>query len=181
VLTTYATISEFVRRMARLPGQHTMILVSPGFLPIEEEARTEESRLINLAAESSVTINALDARGLATTSLTASTDIRKRDPVQMADYRDNEMRGEGNAMGELADATGGMFFHNNNDLAQGFGILLKAAETVYVLELPLDGMKQDGAWHRLSVKVDRAGTHIQARQGYFAPAGSGGDKPVTNN
>lgn len=179
VLATYATISEFVRRMARLPGQHAMILVSPGFLPIEEEARTAESRLISLAAESRVTIDALDARGLYTTALTASEHIGSRNPVQMADYRDNEMRGGGNAMEELADATGGMFFHNNNDLAEGFSQLLETPETVYVLELPLEGMKQDGAWHRLSVKVDRAGTHIQARQGYFAPVESAQHKSDT--
>jgi VWFA-related protein len=174
VLTTYATISELVRRMARLPGEHIMILVSPGFLPIEEEARTEESRLINLAAQSSVTINALDARGLYTTAITASENLGGRNPVQMMEYRENAMSGSGNAMGELAEATGGAFFHNNNDLAEGFRGLLEAPGTVYVLELPLEGMKEDGAWHRLSVKVDRGGTHIQARQGYFAPAESAG-------
>ncbi len=180
VLTTYATVSELVRRMARLPGEHIMILVSPGFLPIEEEARIQESRLINLAAESSVTINALDARGLYTTAITASENLGGRNPVQMMEYRENAMSGSGNAMGELADATGGAFFQNNNDLAAGFTKLLEAPETVYVLELPLEGMKEDGAWHRLSVKVDRAGTHIQARQGYFAPAGSAKIKPDTH-
>ena len=172
VLTTYATISEFVRRMARLPGQHTMILVSPGFLPIGEEARTQESRLINLAAGSSVTINALDARGLYATAIPASENVGGRDPLKLMDYRENAMTGSGNAMGELAEATGGAFFHNNNDLAAGLGVLLEAPETVYVLELPLEGVKQNGAWHRLSVKVDRTGTHIQARQGYFASAQS---------
>lgn len=172
VLTTYATLSELVRRMARLPGQHTMILVSPGFLPIEEEARSQESRLINLAADSSVTINALDARGLYTTAIPASENLGGRDPLKLMEYRENAMTGSGNAMGELAEATGGAFFHNSNDLAAGLGVLLEAPETVYVLELPLEGVKQNGAWHRLSVKVDRAGTHIQARQGYFAPAQS---------
>ncbi len=167
--TTYATITELVRRMAGLPGEHTMILISQGFLPIEEEARMMESRLINLAAESNVTIDALDARGLYTTALKAEDQVQNRDPVLMLNYRDNEMRGAGNAMGELADATGGMFFHNNNDLAAGFRMLLGAEETVYVLELPLKGIKQNGKWHRLSVRVDRARTQIEARHGYFAP------------
>ncbi len=181
LLTTYATIGEFVKRMTNLPGQHIMILVSPGFLPIEEEARTAESRLINLAAESNVTINALDARGLSTTALKASDDVQNRDPTLMREYRESEMREEENAIGELADAAAGMLFHNNNDLAAGFRTLLEAPETVYVLELPLEGIRQDGAWHRLSVRVDRADTHIQARQGYFAPAESAQHKTDTHN
>ena len=169
VLTTYEAIGEYVRRMAKLPGQHTMILVSPGFLPIEEAARNAESRLINLAADSSVTINALDACGLYATSATASKDVRNRNPTQLQDYRQNEMGAEENSMGELADATGGTFFHNNNDLEAGFAKLLEVPETLYMLELPLDGVKPDGAYHGLSVKIDRADLHVQARRGYFAP------------
>ena len=49
VLATYATLREIVRRMATLPGQRTLLLVSDGFLPIEEEARFAESQVIDLA------------------------------------------------------------------------------------------------------------------------------------
>ena len=37
---TYATLREIVRRMATLPGQRSLLLVSDGFLPIEGEADT---------------------------------------------------------------------------------------------------------------------------------------------
>jgi hypothetical protein len=46
----------------------------------------------------------------------------------------------GGVMSELADGTGGAFFHNNNDLAAGFKSLTDAPEVVYVLELSLDGV-----------------------------------------
>ncbi len=171
VRATYAAISEYVRRMANLPGQHTLILVSSGFLPIEQEARHEETKLMNLAADSKVTISALDARGLYTTFLTAGQDIQGREPRQVAEYRESEMRAAESAMGELAYATGGDFFHNNNDLEAGFRTLLDGPETTYVLELALDGVKPDGAYHRLSIKVNRAGVGVQARKGYLAPSG----------
>jgi VWFA-related protein len=72
-------------------------------------------------------------------------------------------------MSELADGTGGAFFHHSNDLGAGFKSLTDAPEVVYVLELSPDGVKPDGSYHRLQVKVDREGMRLQARQGYSAP------------
>jgi VWFA-related protein len=161
-----ATIKEYVRRMAKLPGQRTLVLVSPGFLSIAQEDLSWESQIMDLAVQSGVTINALDARGL----YTGVTDISEWgggqiiDPVKLA-----SMTRAGGVMSELAYGTGGSFFHNSNDLAAGFKSLTDAPELVYVLELSLDGVKPDGAYHRVNVKVDREGMQIQARQGYSAP------------
>ena len=70
--STYASIAQFVRRMAPLPGQRTLILVSAGFLNIQRDSLDAESRIIDLAVQSDVTISSLDARGLYTTELSAS-------------------------------------------------------------------------------------------------------------
>ena len=72
-------------------------------------------------------------------------------------------------MAELADGSGGTYFHNSNDLLAGFKDLAAAPEYVYILELALDNVKPDGTYHRLRVKVDRSGLQLQARRGYFAP------------
>jgi VWFA-related protein len=166
VQVTLVTIKDFVRRMAKLPGQRTLILVSPGFVSITPETLSWESQIMDLAVQFSVTINALDARGL----YTGVTDIGERgaghiiDPTHLAAMS----RAEG-VMSELADGTGGTFFHNSNDLGAGFKSLTDASEVVYVLELSLDGVKPDGSYHRVKVKVDREGMQIQARQGYSAP------------
>ena len=167
VLGTYATLKELVRRMATLPGQRSLLLVSDGFLPIEEEARYAESQVLDLAMQSNVTINAIDARGLYATSMTASDDTRGRNPGKVEEYRQSSMRMAEEAMGELADGTGGTFFHNSNDMEAGFKAITQAPEVVYMLELPLDGVKANGSYHCLEVKVDREGTEVQARRGYF--------------
>ena len=77
-------------------------------------------------------------------------------------------------MAELADGTGGTYFHNINDLDSGFKNLTAAPEYLYLLELSLENVKQDGTYHYLKVKVDRDGLNLQARRGYFAP------KPTKN-
>jgi len=166
VQVTLAAIKEFVRRMAKLPGQRTLILVSPGIVSIEPEALRWESEIMDLAVQSSVTINALDARGL----YTGVTDIRERGAGQIIDSTHlTAMKRAEDVMSELADGTGGAFFHNSNDLGAGFKSLTDAPEIVYVLELSPDGVKPDGSYHRLKVEVDREGMRLQARQGYSAP------------
>lgn len=172
VQVTYAAIAQFVKRMAMLPGQRTLILVSPGFLDIERESVDAESRIIDLAVQSGVIISALDARGLYTTILTASQRaplLSGKSLLTNLDFHRSEMKLAENPMEELADGTGGTFFHNSNDLGAGFRGLTEVPEYVYVLEFSLDKTKPDGAYHRLKVKVDRKGSQIQARRGYFAP------------
>ena len=172
VLTTYASIATFVSRMALLPGQRTLILVSPGFLNVEREALDAESRIIDLAAQSNVTINALDSRGLYTTEITASQRspaLGGRSLQVNSAYNSTAQTLAENALAELADGTGGEFFHNSNDLDAGLRELTEALQCIYVLELPLDGVKRNGSYHRLQVKLDRSDVRLQARRGYFIP------------
>ena len=65
---SFSAIDEIVRRMATLPGQRTLILISPGFEIRDPEVSAAQSQMINLAAQSNVTISTLSARGLYTTS-----------------------------------------------------------------------------------------------------------------
>ncbi len=72
IRVTLLSMGEYVRRMAALPGSRTLILVSPGFLILTPESRSEESRIMDTAAQSNVTVSALDARGLYTLEMDAS-------------------------------------------------------------------------------------------------------------
>lgn len=170
---TLATVREFVRKMGTLPGQRTLILVSPGFLTITPEAMAEKSQVLDLAARSNVTISALDARGLYTTEIDASErgGSSTLDIItgQHSQYHSDTMKLDEDVMAELADGTGGTYFHNSNDLEGGFKSLTQAPEYVYLLEFSLEKVKPDGTYHHLKVKVDKDGLKSQARRGYFAP------------
>ena len=65
--------------------------------------------------------------------------------------------------------TGGVFFHNSNDLEAGLKQLTEVPECHYVLELPIGDVKRNNALHRLEVKVARSGVGVAARRGYFIP------------
>ena len=168
IRATYSAVSAYVRAMAKLPGERRLVLVSPGFQPVEEVARAAESQLMDLAALSNVTISALDVRGVYSSETTASMGRQASSPFQ-ADIRRSSMRAAENALGELAAGTGGTFFHSSNDLQAGFKALADGPEVVYVLELALGNIKSDGSYHRLKVKVDRSGLDVQARRGYLMP------------
>jgi len=169
VRVTFASIAEFVRRVAALPGQSILILVSPGFLTINPEALSAESHLIDLAARYNVVISALDARGVYVTDVTASDDTRGRSPGEINELRQRSMTQTESVMTELTDGTGGTYFRHNNDLGVGFSALTDTPRCVYLIELSPDNMKANGSYHRLKVKVNREGLQIQMRHGYFAP------------
>ncbi|MDR3677394.1 MAG: VWA domain-containing protein, partial [Acidobacteriota bacterium] len=169
VLDTYVFIGGVVRKMATLPGQRTLILISPGFLNIDPDAEATESRIIDLAAQSNVTIHALDARGMYTTATSASDDLPGANQAVHDQFRRAAELQADAPMANLADGTGGDFFHHSNDLDAGFKRLTEAPAVVYVLELSLDGVKADGKFHRLKVKVHRDGVDIKARSEFFMP------------
>jgi VWFA-related protein len=166
-------IEGVVQRMKRLPGQRTLVLISPGFLTTTPEAMSFKSQIMDVAAQANVTISALDARGVYTTEINAdergARSSAELETGAAQDYHRETEERAGNVLGELADGTGGTYFHGSNDLEGGLHQLMQGPEYLYVLEFSLDRIKHDGAYHRLSVKVDRPGTHLQARHGYFAP------------
>lgn len=165
-------IKLVVSKMSALPGQRLLILVSGGFLTPTAEAMTLKSEVLDAAAQANVIINAIDARGLYVTMRDASEggsgsplDARIQDQYRRASMTENE-----SVMAELADGTGGAYFHSNNDLEAGLNTLYAGPRYLYLLAFSTAEVKLNGSYHGLKVKVDREHVTLQARRGYFAPA-----------
>jgi VWFA-related protein len=157
--------------MAPLPGQHVIVLISPGFFTSGPDALTIKSEILDIAARSNTTINTLDARGLYTANLGAEVANRV-DPASQRlinQYREQSKDADTEVMQELADGTGGTFFDNNNDLEGGVKALVSGAEYRYVLAFSVSNAKLR-VQHSLKVKVDQPGLTVQARRGYSVPA-----------
>jgi VWFA-related protein len=172
VRVTLDAVAEFVRRVSALDGERIFIFVSPGFLTVTPEAAREKSQLMDLAVQSQVVISTLSARGLYSTELTASDSgphsIRDVVTGSTAQSHREALVSADNVLAELANGSGGTFFYNSNDLQGGFRQLAVEPQYRYLLEFSLDGVKADGKYHRLTIKVNRDGLRLQARQGYFA-------------
>jgi hypothetical protein len=127
------------------------------------------------AIRANVTISSLDARGLYVVG--AGTDISlglPSSPVAanlVTQYAMASASANADVMAELADATGGTFFHNNNDLAEGFTRIAAQPEFVYVLGFSPQNLKFDGSRHTLKVTLAKeahgSGYQLQARRSYF--------------
>ena len=86
-------LKDVVRRMSAMPGQRTIVLVSPGFLT--PELQQEKTDILDRAIRSNVIVSSLDARGLYTDSTMVSglfdrngnyvTGIQKRIEMRLLD------------------------------------------------------------------------------------------------
>jgi VWFA-related protein len=170
----FTVLVNAIRRLAAAPGDRSLIFVSPGFF-LADDLRPDETDIMDRAIRANVRISSLNARGLYTVIAggDASTPSSAGGPAVTqvkAQYQLQSASVDDDVLAELADATGGRYFHNNNDLKAGFAQVAAAPEFVYVLGFSPQNLKLDGAYHALKVKLITArGLDLQARRGYYAP------------
>jgi VWFA-related protein len=167
------SVKAVVRRMASIPGQRTIVLVSPGFLTVE--LQPEVTEIIDQALRGNIIVSTLDARGLYVPS--EFGDISRQNvpnvsaAPQEAIYENDAASAGDDVLNVLAQSTGGSFFHNSNDLERGLRQAAEAPAYYYVLAFSPQNLKYDGRFHRLSVKLTSPQKlTLQAREGYFAPS-----------
>jgi len=164
-------LRDAVRRMATMPGQRSLVFVSPGFLTPQLEF--EYGDVIDHAVRSQVTIGTLDARGLYVPPGIDASNSGSANPLtagQRQMYEIDQAHASSDILSVLADSTGGAFFQNSNDLDEGFRRVASTPEYSYVLGFSPQNLKLDGSFHSLKVGVKSPPKlQVQARRGYFAP------------
>ncbi len=168
----YRHLEDVIRRLAGMPGQRVLVFVSPGFV-ITTMLTSDSSSLIDRANRSNIVINTIDARGLFTPDMGDISDPAQGS-IQTAgikgSYRLQAQLAQADVLAQLADGTGGTFFHNRNDIEEGLREAAAAPAMSYLLGFSPQNLKINGAYHTL--KVSLAGKqkfNVQARHGYYAP------------
>lgn len=168
----YRHLEDVVRRMTSLPGQRILVLVSPGF--IETTLQYEMSGMVDRATRANIVINTIDARGLYAPDVMGDIANPPRDGITTAGYKASYRIAAQNAqqdvLAELADGTGGKFYHNRNDVDEAMRQAGAAPSTSYLLSFSPQNLKLDGRYHTLKVAVaSKQKYDVQARRGFFAP------------
>ena len=168
-----SVLKDVIRRLSATPGSRNVILVSPGFF-LTTEMRQEEAELMDRAIRANVTLNSLDVRGVYTVIPGGDASQTGRASVSASNLmilmEQNAMSADSDVMEELAEATGGQFFHNDNGLFEGFRQLVAQPEYIYILGFSPQNLKLDGARHGLKVAIKNPkGFELQARNAYYAP------------
>jgi VWFA-related protein len=161
-------LERAVDNISQMPGQRTVVLVSPGFLSEGEKYTLDD--LVDRAVRSQVIISSLDPRGLVLMGADASQMWIPGPPgtdERLVSQRELVVQ---DVLANVANETGGTFFHNNNNLQGGFEALA-GSPVDYVLAFAPNDLKDDGKFHGLKVKLTEKNTgySVQARSGYYAP------------
>jgi VWFA-related protein len=159
-------LEDVVRRLSVLPGQRSVVFVSSGF--ISQSQLQMVSEIIDRAVRAGVVVNGLDSRGLYT--IVPGGDATHSGPSLsgqllglMMEMQTAAALEDGAVLEAIADGTGGMFFHNNNDFDAGFRSTGGLAEFSYVLVFSPSGLKRNGKYHKLSVRLEGEARHSGLR------------------
>lgn len=181
------TLRRAIRRLSSVPGERVIVLSSPGFFAQTPEAAKATTDVLDLAARSNIVINGLNVRGVIVAE--EEEDVTRKtapprngaSPIDLwVQYRRESAQADGDVMKDLAEGTGGTFFHNNNDLRLGFERVATSPEFSYVLGFSPAALKEDGSFHSLKVRVPGpAKVTVEARRGYYAIKNDAKDRMAT--
>jgi VWFA-related protein len=191
-----------VEQIGEQPGKRILVFISDGFNlrpardlfgmiaayvqnPSEEEQNTGEwlqpqlEAVERMATSRNVTVYTLDSRGLQATpggGFDASEDVEvRRETVimpQIAQQRELTRLQNTDALSELAEATGGVFYHDNNDMFRGLRQAFEDGREYYLLAYESPHKTSDGKFREIRVEVKGKGLVVRAKRGYWAPGPS---------
>ena len=139
---------------------------------------------LKIAAAHDIVVSAIDARGVYSPSFSQRglSDASSAAPRSVGASRGGTVledmdsnwssveQHRGSVLAQLAEATGGIYFHNSTDLLQGFRKILEAGES-YVLAYVPKNPTADGKFRQITVTVNAPGVKpgnlvVRSKSGY---------------
>ena len=158
--TTLDTIRAVVVRMASMPGQRNIVLISPGFLVLDDR-RDQETTLIERAINANVVIGGLDARGVYSL-LRRRRQHQKCQTTHRKIPFDDGSHAPNRRHGDLPPAPVALS-SGTNDMEEGLRTVAATPEYLYVLAFTPQDLKLDGSYHKLKVTMNHSKRHRTCR------------------
>jgi VWFA-related protein len=158
-LDTLDALKFAAKRLSEMHGVRILVLTSSGML-LRPGVPPELQTFLDAAVRANIVVDAIDAQGLIAPGAMDDTKAgMRRDLPRMT-------------LQNIANATGGHFFKNNNDLAAAMELAANP-DVSYLLAFNPGG--HDGKFHTLKIRFkSKRPETLQFRPGYTSPE----DKPV---
>jgi len=178
-----AGLESLVGSASDLPGQKLLFFLSNGFFVggRNSEVRDRLQKITSLAARNGVVIYSLDARGLVSSLVDASTDAPFDPTFRLRRTESEELNATQDGLHALAYDTGGRTIFNSNDLGSGLKKALTETSVYYLLAWKPDPERPSSSkFRRIDVKlVNKPDLVTRVRRGFFdlePPAPVAGDQ-----
>lgn len=170
-----AAVEGIVDILSAIPGRKLLVEFTGGITQTGEENRTALRAATDAANRADVSIYSIDARGLFSTppggdvtanAATGTSMFTGASVFHQTDQREDSR----DTLATLSYDTGGRAFFDLGDLSDAFPEIQKENNGYYLIGYTLpNGIKLDGSWHAIRVKVNAPGAHVHFRNGYYAP------------
>ena len=127
------------------------------------DTETQFRFMLDEANRANASFYPVDPRGLAV----FESDIGPDRPLSPEEDR-ARLRDRQNSLRTLADLTDGMAVVNTNNIAGNLERVVEDLSSYYLLGYYATGVRMDGKFHDVNVRVKRPGVDVRARRGYLA-------------
>lgn len=174
-----STARFIAQGLAELPGRKSIIYFSENLQLYDQETGPRERTatalqdLADLANRAAVVFYTIDPRGLVSFGFTAA-DSPSSNParaVEQSMERQANVNLSKDGLSLLAEETGGIFYHNRNDIGVALKEAIEDQDGYYLLAFTPDDdtfqkSKAGPRYHQLKVKVNRPGVQVRYRHGF---------------
>jgi VWFA-related protein len=169
---TLAGLETLIRRANKLSGRKLVFFISEGFFldhnNFNSDARDRLRRITSAAARSGVVIYSMDARGLSTGMVDASTDAAFDASGRLMRANMGELSASQDALFALAADTGGRAILNTNDFKPGLKNALKETSFYYLLAWKPEQETNENRFRKIEVTIPgRSDLVVRVRRGFF--------------
>jgi VWFA-related protein len=174
IRTAYQVLEDVCNRLGRLVGRKAVLYfdpptffniaapqpVGPGAISKDVGYFFDQRDAIAAATRNNVAIYVVSTAGIAGATIDGSTAGGSLPPSTIQAVAGQRL---------LAEETGGDAIVNTNNYQVGYERFVQDSNQYYLLGYTPLVEHRDGKLHRLTVRVNRPGLTVRARQGYYAP------------
>ncbi|HXS93855.1 MAG TPA: VWA domain-containing protein [Candidatus Limnocylindrales bacterium] len=178
VLGSLGALEQVVQGMKNLPGRKSVVFLSNG-LRQNTTINSALDHLTDLANRSAVSIYSIDPGGLRTNEAQTQNAVPRtpvpsngpRVPAVFSDSEEASDEPEFGGLQDLATHTGGLGFHDRNDIPECIEQAAEDQSGYYLLAYtPREGTFEKNPdkakFHRITVRVRRPGLHVRWKSGF---------------